>query len=81
MLFRSSDITRSQHDNKRDAFVKMVNTPEFKKWHRLEVMRRMGTLAQVEETVGRELRVNTKVEGRKNGKWVDISLAQENTVD
>ena len=76
-----SDITRSQHDNKRDAFVKMVNTPEFKKWHRLEIMRRMGTLAQVEETVERELRVNTRVEGRLNGKWVDINEAQENTVD
>ena len=76
-----SDITRSQHDNKRDAFVKMVNTPEFKKWHKLEIMRRMGTLAQVEETVERELRVNTRVEGRLNGKWVDINEAQENTVD
>ena len=44
-------------------------------------MRRMGTLAQVEETVERELRVNTRVEGRLNGKWVDINEAQENTVD
>ena len=59
----------------------MVNTPEFKKWHRLEIMRRMGTLAQVEETVERELRVNTRVVGRLNGKWVDINEAQENTVD
>ena len=76
-----SDITRSQHDNKRDAFVKMINTPEFKKWHKLEIMRRMGTLADIEQTVERELQINTKVEGRLNGKWVDIRLAQENSLD
>lgn len=66
-----SDITRSQHDNKRDAFVKMVNTPEFKRWHKLEVMRRMGTLAEIEAYVERELVRNTKVEFREEGKWVD----------
>jgi len=65
-----SDITRSQHDNKRDAFVKMVATKEFKKWHRMECLRRMGTLAQIEDTVEREM-TRVKVEVQKDGKWVD----------
>jgi protein subunit release factor B len=66
-----SDITRSQHDNKRDAFLKMINTHEFKRWHKLEIMRRLGTLADIEQHVERELAVNTKVEFREDGKWVD----------
>ena len=66
-----SEASRSQHDNKRDAFLKMVNTPEFKRWHKLEIMRRLGTLADIEQYVERELSVNTKVEFRQEGKWVD----------
>lgn len=66
-----SDISRSQHENRRDAFVKMVNTPEFKKWHKLETMRRLGTLAEIEETVEKELR-KVKVEGIIDGKWTEI---------
>jgi len=69
-----SDTTRSQHDNKRDAFLKMVDTPEFKKWHRLETMRRMGTLALVEDNVEREMnrpsRFRTEI--RIDGRWVEI---------
>ena len=30
-----SEASRSQLDNKRDAFVKMVQTEEFKQWHPL----------------------------------------------
>lgn len=70
-----SDATRSQHDNKRDAFLKMVNTPEFKKWHKLEIMRRMGTLAQVEDTVERMMaEKNLSVEVKENGVWVKETL-------
>ena len=65
-----SDITRSQHDNKIDAFRKMTQTKEFKKWHRLEIMRRMGTLTQVEDYVEREMR-RIKTETRVDGKWVE----------
>lgn len=71
-----SDVTRSQHDNKRDAFLKMIETSEFKKWHNLETMRRMGTLAEIELAVDRELRYNTKVEYQQDGKWVEGNVAE-----
>jgi protein subunit release factor B len=69
-----SDKTRSQHDNKRDAFIKMINTDKFKVWHRLETMRRMGTLQQIEDHVEHELAVNVKVEVKEDGKWVEKKI-------
>jgi len=70
-----SDETRSQHDNKRKAFVKMADTTKFKAWHKLECARRMGKLADIEEQVNREMRTNVKVEGRVDGRWVPIEEA------
>ncbi len=67
-----SEASRSQHDNKRDAFVKMANTPEFQKWNRLEVMRRAGVLDQIESYVERELAMNTKLEIRIDGVWTEV---------
>jgi protein subunit release factor B len=65
-----SESSRSQLDNKRDAFVKMAETKEFKTWHRLETMRRNGQMAQVDAYVEREIK-KVKVEGKVDGKWVD----------
>lgn len=66
-----SDKTRSQHDNKRDAFSKMSKTPEFKSWLKLEVSRRTGEDAIIQEKVEYELLHNTKIEVKHNGKWVE----------
>lgn len=65
-----SEASRSQLDNKRDAFKKMAETKEFKNWMKIESARKMGTLKTVEETVERELK-RAKVEVRHNGKWID----------
>lgn len=66
------DETRSQHDNKAIAFRKLAESATFKKWHHLEVARRTGALAEMEERVNREMRVNTKVEAKdENGRWVN----------
>lgn len=71
-----SDETRSQHDNKRKAFVKMASTKEFKSWHKLECARRMGQLVDINETVDNAMKdSNIKVEGRVDGKWVPIEEA------
>lgn len=67
-----SESSRSQHDNKRDAFVKMANTPEFQKWNRNEAMRRMGVLDQIQSYVDREMAMNTKIEIRIDGKWTEV---------
>lgn len=34
---------RSQHINKRNAFLRMAQSETFKKWHRAEIHKRMGT--------------------------------------
>jgi protein subunit release factor B len=66
-----SEASRSQHDNKRDAFVKMANSAEFQKWNKLEAMKRMGILDEIDRKVEREL-LNIKIEIRVDGKWVEV---------
>ncbi len=71
-----SDLTRSQHENKRIAFVKMANTNEFKLWHKLETARRMGDQLTLEEKVDKAVNyANLKVEGKNDGRWVPIEDA------
>lgn len=37
--------------NKREAFRKCVESPKFKAWHRVETMRRLGQLKDIERKV------------------------------
>ena len=71
-----SDLTRSQHENKRIAFVKMAESKEFKLWHKLETARRMGDQLTIDEKVDDAMNdANLKLEGRVNGRWVPIEDA------
>lgn len=71
-----SDETRNQHQNKRNAFLKMINTKEFKAWHKIETAKRMGTLKDIEENVNNMMKDhNLRVEGKKDGKWAPIEEA------
>jgi protein subunit release factor B len=66
-----AEDTRSQVQNKGIAFRRMAETEQFKGWHKLESMRRLGQLFDIEEKVDREMK-NIKVEGKdENGRWVD----------
>ena len=66
-----SEASRSQLDNRREAFRKMAETKEFRHWQKMEIAKRMGTLQQVEEEVERQMR-NVKVEVKdEKGRWVD----------
>ena len=65
-----SEASRSQLDNKRDAFVKMANSPEFKTWQRFEFMRRTGQAAAIELQIQESLR-HIKIETRVDGVWVE----------
>ena len=67
-----SESGRSQYTNRQDAFRKMAESKEFKKWHKLEVMRRLGTLTQIEDEVERQMR-NVKIEYRIDGKWQETN--------
>lgn len=68
-----AEDSRSQYDNKRLAFVRMVETKEFKRWHAMEVSRRTGELQRIEENVQQEMR-RVKVEIRQDDKWIEVSL-------
>lgn len=61
---------RSQHKNKRLAFMRMIETQKFKAWHKLEVARVTGKLKAAEEQVEFDMKHRIKVEVRKDNKWV-----------
>lgn len=64
-----SEASRSQTDNRRDAFVKMTQTKKFQDWHRMEFMRRTGVMDEIDRRVKHELEHNTKLEIRIDGRW------------
>lgn len=55
---------RSQFQNKQNAFKRLLETKEFKLWHRLECSRRLGVV---------EVKTQEQIE-----KEVDVSMAEEN---
>ena len=70
-----SEESRSQLDNKRAAFVKMCESKEFKAWHKMECMRRMGILDAIDRYVNDTMRTsNLKFEIKHEGKWKEITF-------
>ena len=65
-----AEDSRSQHDNRRTAFERMVATHKFQTWLRLETLRRNGQMVQIDAYVERELR-NVKIEFKQAGLWVE----------
>ncbi len=66
---------RSQEDNKRDAFVKMCGTKEFKQWHQREVWKHLGVLDEIERAVAEGMNLsNLRLEVRVDGKWVEVAF-------
>src|SRR5690606_33821561 len=49
---------RTQLQNKKAAFERLVQTPEFKKWHKIEAARRMGTIVDIDEWVEDQMNPN-----------------------
>lgn len=66
---------REQHLNKRNAFLRMLNTDTFKKWHKVETARRckqkMEEPIDVDKLVDEQMKPgNIKVEVKNNeGDW------------
>ena len=67
--------SRSQHDNKRAAFARMLATATFQSWHKLEAARRLKHEQSIEAMVNRAVDEqmqphHIKTEGRDaEGKW------------
>ena len=54
---------RDQYKNKQEAFRKCCESVKFKNWHKLETLRRLGVLRNVEEEVDKQMvPENLKVE-------------------
>lgn len=62
---------RSQLQNKRAAFLRMVESPAFKLWLRLETGR--VVVAEAELQIPAE---HLKVEARHGGRWVEVTTSQ-----
>lgn len=67
-----SEASRSQADNKSDAFRKMVETDLFKKWLHMESLRISGRMELIEAEVDKQLTpAKLKVEVQQDGRWCD----------
>lgn len=54
---------RDQYRNKQEAFRKCCESAEFKRWHKAEVARRLGTLKDIDAAVDEAMRPeNLKIE-------------------
>ena len=62
---------RSYEQNKKRAFQRLVEKPEFKNWHRIEAAKHLGCIADINEAVEEEMK-HIKVETFTDGKWVEI---------
>ena len=70
---------RSQLQNRKNAFKRLIETSEFKKWHRLKVAELTGRLARIKEEVELEMNIkNLKIEVFRNGKWETIKYEELN---
>lgn len=60
---------RSYEQNKKKAFDRLLKKDSFKQWHKLEVAKAMGYIADVESQVDRQMQ-DIKIEVCVDGKWV-----------
>lgn len=66
---------RSFDQNRKNAFLRLVETKEFKTWHKIETARRLGMYQAIDQYVLNALRPeNLLIEIRdENGRWIEIS--------
>lgn len=62
---------REQLLNKKAAFKRMSETLEFKKWLELEIKKKSGQLAILEDKFEKSMK-KIKIEVKKDGKWTEI---------
>jgi len=70
-----SEASRSQFQNKIDAFKKMAESERFQRWLKLEYQRRTGELFESERRIENELK-KVKIEVKIDGRWVEVNEDQ-----
>lgn len=65
---------RSFDQNRRLAFKRLAEKPKFKAWLQVEIARKNGTLARIDEAVNASLSPNNiRTEVQRDGKWEPVS--------
>lgn len=65
---------RSFDQNRKLAFKRLVDKPKFKAWLQVEIARKNGTLARIDEAVNASLSPNNiRTEVQRDGKWEPVS--------
>lgn len=63
---------RSQLQNKKLAWGRMVRSEKFRKWIRIEAAKQMGVTEEIRKKVEKEIK-KVKVEGKnEEGRWIPI---------
>ena len=70
-----SETSRSQLDNRRDAFRKMMETDTFQTWIKLEFMKRSGQMDEIERKVEQDLK-KVKLEIKIDDRWTEVGPDQ-----
>ena len=52
---------RDQYRNKQEAFLKCAESPAFRAWHRVETLKRLGKLKDIERAVDEAMRADNLV--------------------
>lgn len=67
---------RSFDQNKKKAFQRLIEKPEFKKWYKVEVARQLGHMKKINRQVEDDMQSkNIRVESvDENGKWVECNI-------
>lgn len=68
---------RSYEQNKKKAFKRLCGSDKFKQWHKIEVARTLGHLANIDEAVNAEMK-HIKIEVFHDGKWEEITDENNN---
>lgn len=64
---------RSFEQNKKKAFERLLEKDTFKSWFKLEKLKTLGHLANIENQVEKDMNAkNLKIEIQIDGKWVEI---------
>ena len=79
-LYVECEEERSFEQNKKRAFTRLVNKPEFMAWLKVENARREGKFRDLEERVNREMQ-NVRIEVKDAaGRWVPESTMPDRKI-
>lgn len=66
---------RDFHQNKKVAFKRLVEKPEFVKWHKIQCAKALGTYIDAEKWVNKQMDIrNLKFEIQLDGKWAEVNF-------